>query len=303
MKNSMAKPGDKLEAFRDCPLVGESGMMSRLFGGDILPFLFHDSANTAFYLTVDALKAMQDSPVIGPTQYGIPTVNMWFLAVESVISTLYKIVFEDSQSKTPLKQTQKILDKVGDIDSYISVGKAVASRMRNQLTEFATFRNTLFHDLTHVKRPSYSHTVFAVRAEKMNQVDLMQAVIVAVNTFGYYRAAICSIDLMPKIFINAQFEAVDILAKEVLFPAFSEILVDRKMTTDLKLEFANEVLGFELDIGARMLVCYEGPTFPAQKPTKPAVVHRFLNNAQSSRPIDQSIFKVPDYTANARTRQ
>jgi hypothetical protein len=141
MENNMVKPGDRLEAFRDCHLVGESGMVSRLFGGDILPFFFHDSANIAFYMTVDALKAMQDSPVIGPTQYGIPAVNIWFLSVESVISTLYKIVFEDSQSKAHLKQTQKILNNVAEIDSYISGGKAIASRMRNQLAEFAAFRN------------------------------------------------------------------------------------------------------------------------------------------------------------------
>lgn len=63
----IAEPGDKLEAYRDCHLVGESGMQSRLFSGDILPFLFHDSANTAFCMAVDALKAMQDSSVIGPT--------------------------------------------------------------------------------------------------------------------------------------------------------------------------------------------------------------------------------------------
>jgi len=297
----MVNAGDRLEAFRDCHLVGESGMVSRLFGGDVIPFLFHDSAITAFYITVDALKAMQESPVIGPTQYGIPAVNMWFLTVESVISTLYKIVFDDSLSKVPLKQTQKILNKVEEIDSYISGGKAAASKMRNQLAEFAAFRNTLFHDLTYVKRPSYSHTVFAVRAEKMNQVDLMQAVIVAINVFTYYRAAIGGIDLMPKIFINAQHEAVDIMAKEVIFPAFSEILADRNMTTDLKLELASEALGFELDIGARMLFSHTGPAFPAQKPTNPAVVHRFLADAQARRPIDPAIFKVADYSANART--
>jgi hypothetical protein len=243
---------------------------------------------------------MQETPAIGPTQYGIPAVNMWFLTVESIISTLYKVVFEDSQLKTPLRQTQKILSKVDEINAYISGGKVNKSKMRNQLAEFATFRNTLFHDLTHVKRPSYSHTAFAIRAEKMNQVDLMQAIIIAVNTFIYYRAAIRNIDLMPKIYINAQFEGIDILVKEILFPAFSEILADRKMTTELRLEYSNEELGFELDINAQILVRYEGPTFPAQKPTVPAVVHRFLANAQTSRPIDPVMFRVPDYTSNGR---
>lgn len=297
----MVKPGGKLEAFRDCHLVGESGMQSKLFDGDVLPFLFHDSANTAFYMTVDALKAMQDSPVIGPTSYGIPAVNMWFLAVESLVSTLYKIVFEDSKSTTPLGRTNKILEKMSKIDSYISQGRAGPSGVRNQLAEFVAFRNMLFHDLTYVKRPSYFHTFFAVRAEKMNQVDLMQAVLVAINTFGYYRAAIRDLDLMPKIFINAQFEAVDILAKEILFPAFTEILADRKMTTALALELSSEALGFELDIGARMLVRNDGPAFPAQKSTNPPVVHRLLAEAAARRPIDTAIFKLPDYTAKARS--
>lgn len=80
-------------------------------------------------------------------------------------------------------KTQKLLEKAEQIDSYISRGKATPSQMRLKLTELATFRNTLFHDLSYVKRPTYSHTVFALKAEKMNQVDLMQAIIVAVNTF------------------------------------------------------------------------------------------------------------------------
>lgn len=297
----IATPGDKLEAHRDCHLVGEFGMQSRLFSGDILPFLFHDSANAAFYMAVDALKAMQDSLVIGPTQYGIPAVNMWFLSVESVISTLYKIVLDDSKSSGAVEPTQKLLEKVEQIDSYISGGKAKPSKMRLKLAEFATFRNTLFHDLTYVKRPTYSHTVFAARAEKMNQVDLMEAIIVAVNTFRYYRGAIHNIDLLPKVFINAQFDAIDVLTEEVLFPAFSEILASRQMATDLKLEFSTESLDFELDIGATMLIRHDGPTFPEQKPTNPAIVHRLLADACSRRPIDPTVFKVPDYTAKARS--
>ena len=105
---------------------------------------------------------------------------------------------------------------------------------------------------------------------------------------------------MPKVFINAQFDAVDILAEEVLFPAFSEILASRKMATDLKLEFSTESLGFELDIEARMLIRHDGPTFPEHNPTNPAIVHRLLADACTRRPIDPTIFKVPDYTSKAR---
>lgn len=301
----MVQPGEKLEDYRDGPLIGEPGMLSKkLFAGEMLPFLFHDSANIAFYMAIDALKAMQETPVVGPTSYGIPTVNMWFLTVESLVSTLYKIVSEDSKSTTkPVKQTQNLMEKVAEIDSYISEGKSVGSRVRNQLAEFATFRNTLFHDLTYVKRPVYSHTLFAARAEKMNQVDVMQAILIANDTFRFYRAAIKNVDLMPKVFINAQFDAIDVLTSEVLFAAFAEVLSDRKMTTELKLQFSDEKIGFEIDVAASVFMRYDGPTFPAQKKTDTSVVHRLLESARKSRPIDPEIFKLPDYSSKARSRK
>lgn len=58
---------------------------------------------------------------------------------------------------------------------------------------------------------------------------------------------------------------------------------------------------FELDIEMRMLVRHDGPTFPERKPTNPAIVHRLLAEACTRRPIDPTIFNVPDYTAKARS--
>jgi hypothetical protein len=73
------------------------------------------------------------------------------------------------------------------------------------------------------------------------------------------------------------------------------------MATDLKLEFSTESLGFELDIEARMLIRHDSPTFPEHNPTNPTIVHRLLADSCTRRPVDHTIFKVPDYTANARS--
>ena len=285
----------RLEDYREQPLVGASGLVSRLFNGDMLPFLFHDITHVAFYMTIDALREMQKTRTIGPTQYGIPAIAMWFVAVESYISTLYKLVCEVGKA-SGIKQTQKIMEKVSEIDRYISNGIIASSALRNRLQEFVTFRNTLLHDLTYVKQPTYVHTAFAKNAEKMNQVDLFQGIMIAIDTFGYYRHVIADMDLMPNVYINAQFEQVDKLSEEILFPAFAEILEKRGVRTDLRVSLSNETLGYDINIGARMFISYDGPVYPKDCEERPFIIHRYFQVAEQARPIDPGVFKVPNYT-------
>jgi hypothetical protein len=236
---------------------------------------------------------------MGPTQYGIPAVTMWFVAVESYISTLHKLVSMAYKPNNSVKQVQKILEKVAEIDRYVSKGQCKSSALRNRIQEFATFRNTLLHDLTYVKKPDYIHTFFAKNAEKMNQVDLFQGIIIALDTFTYYRHVIPDIDLMPNVFINAQFDKVDRLAQEILFPAFIEILEKRDCSTDLAFSLSPEQLGYQLSIGAKFCISHQGPTYPKDCQEQPFIVKRLLKSAEIACPIDPQLFKVPDYSRRA----
>ncbi len=285
----------RLEDYRNQPLVGEMGMICRLFNGDMLPYLFHDITNVAFYMTIDALREMQKAKSIGPTPYGIPSFSMWFVAVESYISTLYKLVFEAGKLTGSVEQTQMIMEKVSEIDRHISKGLVKSSNLRKRLQEFVTFRNTLLHDLTYVKQPKYSHTSFAKNAEKMNQVDLFQGILIALDTFTYYRSSITGVDLMPSVFINAQYDKVDKLAVEILFPAFEKILKERELRTDLCLTLSSEYLGHTIDVGANMYIAHTGPLYSKDCDENPFIIHKLLQAAELARPIDPDKFKVPNY--------
>jgi hypothetical protein len=64
-----------------------------------MPFLFHDTAQTAFYVTIDALNRFQDMTPIGANAYVIPTIGLWFSATESYISTFYKLAQIDAHAR------------------------------------------------------------------------------------------------------------------------------------------------------------------------------------------------------------
>ena len=76
----------RLEDFRQHAPVGTSGY--QYLGGATQPFLFHDSAQSAFYITVDALTRFQAQQFIGGNAYVIPSIGLWFLTTESYVSTV-----------------------------------------------------------------------------------------------------------------------------------------------------------------------------------------------------------------------
>ncbi|MGH9878256.1 MAG: hypothetical protein ACRD5H_11510 [Nitrososphaerales archaeon] len=266
----------KLEEYRNQNFVGENTFLTPYFAGKPLPHLFHDTANGAFYITVDALNRMQSRATVGGNEYCIPAISLWFQATESYISTLYKIALEDSNAKNgpPVKHTEKMIEKFDEIARYFSKGSSTAPPLRNKLQEFATFRNILFHDLTMVKSPQYSHTLFAQEAEKLNEVDLFQSVVISVETFSYYRYIFKGIDLMPQIFINYQFDDLDRLANEILFPAFGELLAKKGVGTDLTLQISTDKFARESDVPITPVISYMGPTYPT--------IELCINNGKSS---------------------
>ncbi len=73
-----------------------------------------------------------------------------------------------------------------------------------------------------------------------NQVDVVQASIIALEIFQAFRFVYPGLDLMPDIFIqkNSSFGFVkyDFLCKEVILPLFSEALSKHNLDTDLVAE-------------------------------------------------------------------
>jgi hypothetical protein len=287
-----------LEDFRNQQLVGESGVQTNLFNGQILPFLFHDSSNAAFYMTIDALRRMQQSESIGTNNYCIPGIGLWFMSTESFISTIYKIIQEHQRatSGTVTLTANKVIDKFVGIVSYCSNGAAPMPGLRNQIQEFATFRNTLFHDLTFIRVPANHHTLFASHANKLNEVDLIQAAIIALDTFTYLRHTFDTVDLMPNIWISNQFDKADTLFNEIIATSFTRILACKGLTTSLSLRPSTTMLGHQLTIPMKFVISYAGPSYPTSCPPQSSIVAEEVKKAESKRPMEPGKFGIGNYT-------
>lgn len=189
------------------------------------------------------------------------------------------------------------MEKLDQTNQYFDV--PTSPSLRNQLQEFATFRNGIFHDLTLSRNTKYSHTLFTSQAEKLNEVDLFQSVQVALQVFTYYRYLFEETDFMPQIYINAQFEDLDKLANEILYPAFKEILELKGVSTALDLSVGTlPSYSRNYPIQIRSIISHQGPLYPKVGSTSRVIAKKYLDKAVSARPIDPQKFRVPNYTRN-----
>jgi hypothetical protein len=291
-----------LESYRgDVPVA----RVAYMYGSqDPHPFLFHESAIAAFYITLDALNRFQDLAAIGGNPYVIPALGLWFLATESYVSTIYKVAVRDyalsKQGSSPTKspkplETNKVADKYKAIEDYFGAPTPRPKAPISALREFATLRNSLFHDLTGARRPTFHHTLFPSQVENVNEVDLLQGMIVSIDVFTYFRELFPQADMMPSIQIGLTFDKLDVLAAEMIFPAFEEILSAKGLTTDLKLRLANNRIAAAASLPLQIIIKAIGPQAPTSPTISGLIADRYRRDAIDKRPVEEGRFHVPNY--------
>jgi hypothetical protein len=226
------------------------------------------------------------------------------MAAESYVSTIYKTcIWIDEQlaqhgSRPPtgsrLRVTGKIVEKLQAVNEWVA-RDCPPNPPTTRLQEFATFRNALLHDLTTpAPKTSYAHTHFAPRAEKCNQADLMQALNIAVETFGCFRCLFAGADLMPSVGIGPAAEKLDTLSDEVLHPAFAEILAAKRLTCGVK-PMRPEACPAELPIHMQFLIRTHGPTAETTARGDRLVADVHHDRAVAARPVSDTQFQIPNY--------
>jgi hypothetical protein len=282
------------------------GRVSYIFDEDPpRPLLWHESANNAFYITLDALNRFQQVDSIGCNPYVIPAIGLWFLATESFVSTLYKIARRDAEldqarvsrivSRLQPLKLAKFGDKLAAINEHFSHGRAVDRDLALRLGEFAAMRNALFHDLTTVKKPEFHRTRFTSHVENVNEAHLMQAAVLTIDAFGYFRHLFSTVDLMPSIQIGIAVDKLDVLAREILFPTFRDILTAKGLESDIELNPKAVVSPAKATRFLGIAVKFDGPMSPKKTADTPRISVRYVERAIASRPVDDDKFQVHTY--------
>lgn len=233
----------RLEQLRDNTIGTTSAWIPSLGDGpeSMTHLTYLQFANLAFYYSAQQIEQLEFSTFqINQGNATQNSVALWFLSIEAYINSILRISclvegasFDDLKKRDFDSRIRSLFDilQVDKIPFY--------SGPFQKLEEFKRYRNELFHDRTNDKPIEFYKTAFSGNPLFANQVDVMQAAVIAIQTFHSFRYVIPKLDLMPQIKIDKEnsffFRKLDFLFIEVLGPYFSKTLHKHSLTSDINL--------------------------------------------------------------------
>jgi hypothetical protein len=218
-------------------------------GSDAMTHLTYiQFSHLAFYYSAQQIEQLEMSTAqINQGNATQTTVGLWFMAIESYISSLLRIsclvkhmAFDDYKKKALDSRIKVLFDllKIDKIPFY--------SGPFQKLEEFKRYRNELFHDRTNDTALAFDKTSFGGNPFFANQVDVMQAAVVAMQIFHSFRYVIPRLDLMPQVMVTKGdsffYEKADVLFSQVLSPYFQKSLSKHSLTSDVDLNINSPCL-------------------------------------------------------------
>lgn len=202
---------------------------------------FPQHVNNAFYLSAQQIEQLEQSKTLIVQGNAIPnSVGLWFISVEAYINSILRIScllsnvsFDEYKSKDLGARITALFELLGTDRKPFYQGAF------QRLDEFKRYRNELFHDRTNDSLLVFQKTSFSGNPMYANQVDVMQAAVVALEVFEAFRHAIPKLDLMPQIHIKKNdsffYFPLDQLYSRVLRPYFEMALTKHSLSSDINL--------------------------------------------------------------------
>ena len=262
----------------------------------------------AFYYSCQNLEQLECSKgKINQGNVSISAIGFWFLAVEAFVNTLLKIAcFHENKNFKEFKG-KDIGGRLSSVFDLLKIDRQVFYRsgILPKLEEFKTFRNEVFHDRFFDSEVQFRKTSFSPVPYLANQVDVVQASIIALEIFQAFRFVYSGLDLMPDIFVqkNSSFGFIkcDLLFRRVIGPLFSSSLSKHNLTTGLTADFidislsASSVLG-KGDVIIITKAFHEEDTFHSANDIETSMGAYLFNEARDLIAINEERnFQIPSY--------
>ncbi len=213
--------------------------------------------NKAFYYTLNDLIELEGSRLsrIGTGNETHSAISFWFLALESYLNCLFKLVCLKKNLEFKVYKSQDLGKRLSSLVDLLELDKKVFNEngIIGKLNEFCLFRNELFHDRHFADEVGFKKTLFSSIPVLSNQVDTFQALLIYIEITSLLRYAIPGIDFMPDAVIKndsyALWEKIDICYERVLKPSLLAGLKKHNITTHLELNlpaitnFRSSVIG------------------------------------------------------------
>jgi hypothetical protein len=184
-----------------------------------LPILSEGFFNDALKMTDELLDGFDSAQFRYVNSKLLNCIGLWFLAMESGISTVFKILSLSHE----VNGYKKLPEKFSGMPKIVGSNIFPSSLQVSELQEFCCFRNATFHDLYYERKDTqYTKTLFSKIPAYANEIDMIEAARISINSLNFYRYAIQGVSLIE----NSR----DIIKvyHEKLLPRFHEIMERKK---------------------------------------------------------------------------
>lgn len=204
---------------------------------------YQSHTNKAFYYTLNDVSEIENSKLlrIGTGNETHSAISFWFLALESYLNCLLKLVCLKKNIEFSIYKNQDLGKRLGSVIDLLEFDRKAFNKtdVIGKLNEFCQFRNELFHDRYFAEKVKFQKTMFSEIPVLSNQVDTFQAIIIFLEITLSLRYAIPGIDSMPDVIIKndsyALWEKLDVCYDAILKPSLVSSLQKHNISTELSI--------------------------------------------------------------------
>jgi len=231
--------------------------------------------------------------------------SYWFFAIESFVNSIWRAVSEiDSKCDFRLVRKKDLTTRLTELISLLGADLEAfyKSGIFARFGELIQFRNDIFHDRQHGVLIEYKKTAFSKVPPLLNQVDVLQSMVIAIEVFNYLRYAFPNIDIMPEVVYfpkgTIAYRKVDFMYESIVETAFTEILKKHGLVTDLVLSCAKELtakasyfnkydIAFMISADKRLEYAFNHQ--------RSQIVDGYCHKVAELEDLDPGMFRVPSY--------
>jgi hypothetical protein len=242
--------------------VGDTALI--LGEGDLYLAAFHHHAAQAQWHTLNSILRVAGQNVDGVVSEAIAVVE-WWRTIESLISLLHLIALRESalairRDRKPLTGSHRddALQRWSVIAKWFSNGRDSAPKATTaRVKELRDFRNSVEHASRHAAIETKESRLGNIPAGA-NLADAMEAMAICVVAADFIRFVVPRQDLMPQVVVPSSkhvfYVGLDELADRVAFPAYTRVVHELDMTTEVSPYPLGRHLRGEAVLGAAVVI-------------------------------------------------
>lgn len=211
-----------------------------------IPMTFHEYANIACNSTFSDIQDLENIKAISLLgRKSVEASLFWFLSIESFVNTILKYLCFDNSENAQNYISKGLNVRINKVNELLGYDHKSFSKLfqKSRLDEFEEFRNDLMHDRLTDNEKKFKKTFFSPTPYLPNIISEIQALILAIDFFNFYRNCIKGIDFMPDLPLgvtpNFFFEKLDYVYETLFKPTIQFSFKKHNIQTKLSLDCLN----------------------------------------------------------------